>query len=769
MEPSSISESFHTARSSITGSSPESHSSHPSARSSSIASTIKADPQQERQADMSDNAPIPRSDDSVPQEQADGSENGSTPRSEHYESTPPANGSAPQQQAVTEAPNPAQLEDGSAKSTSTSDTAQACTVPTVHEQEIILCSIVEGKHVVDGPKFRKIKRTRKDKQKYEWRELEAVVTNKELALYTMSWIFWEKRKILHKINLASVTQLKLVNEQEYLIELTARASEKSGIKVSFRLRNTSQTRHWYRLLYSLVPQNSKPIFPTIADVEIPDLQIECRVPVADVTTSTYGWLKQMIVDSMIQDETTKEMYEKWHQQKELSLCWRYRDCLEWCVDERESIIGPRLIEGNNHLELRKTEHMPTTVTIGERELVEPEAIDGILTRLTNRRGQMIKSQKFSQRRFYFATHQQYLVNTSLNNKCRREEQMGSSLGMIDLCEVEAIKVWKPNTVYGSTAFQSNTSLSSSSSSTPIMANSTPAHRDELEPRLCWCCFASTPKAIRNLQKFDKQKRCFEMVLRNGLSIIYEAQSVDDRDVWVRRLQDLSLYWKTLNHRMIRDQIDKHKSAINRQDNSPRSKKTDQNNTGMENDASSQYDEEATDDNDVIYTSFWNYCIPSRCRYIMCAGALFYKNHARKPFKEDIFVLTRDGQLVMFNLVDRSKLSGRMLQSVYHGRKNTHDLTGSYVYTDNDNDTVVRRPARMYSDGLVTPRDNEDDACLFSLWIPLTHKFYSHKRKKMIITQKHTLKGKPWTFMARTKEDKNIWITAINAVLDRPNL
>jgi hypothetical protein len=125
--------------------------------------------------------------------------------------------------------------------------------------------------------------------------------------------------------------------------------------------------------------------------------------------------------------------------------------------------------------------------------------------------------------------------------------------------------------------------------------------------------------------------------------------------------------------------------------------------------------------------------------------------------------------VRFNSVERSKLSGRRLQSVYHGRKSTHDLTGSYVYTDTDNDTVVRRPARMYPDGLVTPKDNEDDACLFSLWIPLTHKFYSHKKKKLIITQKHTLKGKPWTFMARTKEDKQIWVTAINAVLDRPEL
>lgn len=192
MEPSSISDSFHTARSSVTGSSVESHSSHSSENSSSIASTIKPDVQQTRQVDMSANAPIPRSDGTVAQEQADMSTDASPPRPQDSELTPSANGSAPQQQAETEVENPAHLlnrsNDGGGDSTShiTSDTAQASTATVVYEQEIILCSIVEDKNIIDGPKFRKANRSRKDKQKFEWKEMEAVLTNKELSLYTMS-------------------------------------------------------------------------------------------------------------------------------------------------------------------------------------------------------------------------------------------------------------------------------------------------------------------------------------------------------------------------------------------------------------------------------------------------------------------------------------------------------------------------------------------------------------------------------------------------------
>lgn len=93
----------------------------------------------------------------------------------------------------------------------------------------------------------------------------------------------------------------------------------------------------------------------------------------------------------------------------------------------------------------------------------------------------------------------------------------------------------------------------------------------------------------------------------------QAQSVDDRDVWIQRLQDLSSYWKALNHKMIRDQLKKYKAAIVRPDKSPRSSKFGQN-ADIEDDFVSQYDEEAA--TDVVYTSLWNSCIPLRCRYIM---------------------------------------------------------------------------------------------------------------------------------------------------------
>jgi hypothetical protein len=335
------------------------------------------------------------------------------------------------------------------------------------------------------------------------------------------WILPEERKILLKIKLSSVTQIKLASALEYVIELTTRTSAGGGIRLSFRLRTTKKSRHWYMLLYSLIPHNSKPAYPTITRVTVPDLEIECNVHLEDAPTLTYGSLKQMVMNSMAQNDTTKEIYEKWHHNQDLNLCWRYHGRLDWCVDEDESVIGPRLIEGIHTLELRKTDNTTTNLNIGDEQISEPLPIEGVLTRLTNRRGHIIKNQKFSQRRFYFSTHQQYMVNLPLNKKCSRKLQISSSLGAIDLCEVELVRVWKSDSQYGSIAAQSATSMISSSSSAPIM-NPTEQIRRQHEPRLCWCCYSPTPKLLKSLQKLDKQRRCFEIILKNGLSIIYEV-------------------------------------------------------------------------------------------------------------------------------------------------------------------------------------------------------------------------------------------------------
>lgn len=160
MEPSSVSESFHTARSTITSSPSDSHS-HSSLHSSSVASTIKPDLRQQ-QSDMSRNLPSLQSE---------------VPVSQRQEAPEPRN----RVQFFGEA-------EGANDTTSqiTTDTAQPDVTPTVQQRDIVFCSIMESKHFTQGPKLQKANKTRKSAQKVEWKEMEVVFTSKELLFNTMS-------------------------------------------------------------------------------------------------------------------------------------------------------------------------------------------------------------------------------------------------------------------------------------------------------------------------------------------------------------------------------------------------------------------------------------------------------------------------------------------------------------------------------------------------------------------------------------------------------
>lgn len=160
MEPSSVNESFHTARSTIT-SSPSDSNSHSTLHSSSIASTIKPDLRQQ-QSDMSRNIPSPQSEE---------------PASSRREGLEPRN----RVQFFGEAE-----EANDTTSQITTDTAQPDVTSTVQERDIVFCAIIESKDFTHGPKLQKANKTRKSAQVVEWKEMEVVFTSNELLFNTMS-------------------------------------------------------------------------------------------------------------------------------------------------------------------------------------------------------------------------------------------------------------------------------------------------------------------------------------------------------------------------------------------------------------------------------------------------------------------------------------------------------------------------------------------------------------------------------------------------------
>lgn len=414
-----------------------------------------------------------------------------------------------------------------------------------------------------------------------------------------------------RIRLSAVTQFRLVSELEDVIEITARTAGNAGVNILMRPQTTEAVHKWYMLLYFQIPKRSKAVIPDITEIHVPDIDIEIRVPISAATSITYQELKEMVLLRMANDESVKTILSDWHQHQELYFCWRNADRLFWCTDENMQLLGPQAIEGIQKLELRKMNHMDTEVFLNDQQLSEPESIEGILLRLTNANGQMIRNQKFSQRRFYFATHQQYLmILPAAAKSLKREEHIEASLGFVDLCEVVQVKPWASIFTPGS-GFQSSASVWSTSSSTPIM-NQQRQQQTQRTPRLCWCCLPMSPRPRKNAIKQEKAKKCFEITMKDNLKIVYQTASIEERDTWIHHLQSLSQFWRAHKHQGVQLQVQLQKAQL-----------ATMGHPSHEFGKSLQSEEEVVvteiPDGKVVeqlLPKIWHCCIPLCCRFIM---------------------------------------------------------------------------------------------------------------------------------------------------------
>ncbi|KAI8340774.1 hypothetical protein BC941DRAFT_488717 [Chlamydoabsidia padenii] len=95
--------------------------------------------------------------------------------------------------------------------------------------------------------------------------------------------------------------------------------------------------------------------------------------------------------------------------RSLTLCQEWLEWIFWesSVDgstRSDKVICPQLIEKTHQLELRRIQHTPHSVILGENTtLREPYPCEGFLTKITDFEGRQIKAGSWVHRRFYFSS------------------------------------------------------------------------------------------------------------------------------------------------------------------------------------------------------------------------------------------------------------------------------------------------------------------------------------------------------------------------------
>lgn len=276
-----------------------------------------------------------------------------------------------------------------------------------------------------------------------------------------------------------------------------------------------------------------------------------------------------------------EVLSAWLSKERIGLAWKRYDRLEWVHGANEQrMYGSMAMQRTHELELRPKEHYPTEVRRKKEITKEPSPVEGFLIRLTSQKGNARRLGKMYFKRLYFVTHNQYMCymrppkalpppppEPSLKNAATapstEEILKGTPL-------IFAIKPYPDDNddgevdwlQYGSAETKERRDLEAFKESERQVNTMLGAEGFvNLEHVTCVQSFKRGDSHVDEGSDVDfhqevtdttrddgktrivDDRRTFELVMNNGLTIRLQAYNEATKKEWVQRLQELVRYWK----------------------------------------------------------------------------------------------------------------------------------------------------------------------------------------------------------------------------------
>ncbi|QRW06517.1 nuclear pore complex protein [Ceratobasidium sp. AG-Ba] len=585
-------------------------------------------------------------------------------------------------------------------------------------------------------------------------------------------------------------------------------------KVKSRTRALDWTWNLWRYLGGELPET--------IDIHCPALGTRVRVdiPNLDRGTSSDSWkrfTRSYLIeacgsslrglpdwDAMMESPVLRgsKLELAWRKESKLDWVWLEHDEqgkeLDWQVLFGLALRQPRL---PSQLEIRLGLHAPTHVALTDGTVLgkcllvcldlkltcytdEPPAVEGYLHR--------IKPKTLVKTNVYITSHDGYLFTLRYANaepptppsliqepldaaghKLARERELrrGRSMildadGYIDLRSILAIR----------RAVEINPTVGPIDINT-ARANPLPHNVTEEEEESCeWVDQADASDnedegGEEFLSRSDdkmrlKMKRSFELVMRSGRVIRFEAYSRRTSLEWITRLRELVKYW-TRRHRVdARDEMELVFATQGRARFTIPKLGKEEAPEGYFPDGASPY-----------LAKFWNWCVIDGCRAIVKSGRLYTKKGIRKDFKHLFHVLI-GGHLILFHITPNV--------TSYHHHSRTINLADAYVYSGQIAMRSLPRAAgvdsrqripRRYQDGLESddrqvPFSEEDTT--FIIWYR-PHSI--HKPTDPLLPPETASKYEPAVAplggkhnllicKARSRLERDAWVWALNIEIER---
>lgn len=413
------------------------------------------------------------------------------------------------------------------------------------------------------------------------------------------------KKIAHRINLVPyVTRVNFFSTLDKTIVIWE--PTKRGTRIfTFRPRSSDSAIEWFNFLNFMLGWKSPgglkisiPDLDVMLEIDNPMKHTEMSYHTNEIDSLVEGDQQRKLPDDnlvgiiigkalgSLKSSEFQNLLSEWQRGDErLGLAWRQYDRLDWVhgINE-ERMCGSLAMQQTHELEIRTKVHYPTFVTRtdGGRHdhLQEPAPVEGFLVRQTSQSGRNSLLGRNFFKRLYFSTHNHLLcfstpgkaippkskeLNEALDQGSQDAKTLARKIPLIYTVNPYPLKD-------GKIAWMSESNL------TKRKEHDQRAYEEsqrslhlilEAEGYINMCHInkvrkykpkkAEIPEDAAETQDEDSQtddenddisagirhdiQRSFELHLLNGLIIRLQAYDKEARKEWVRRLRELSCYWK----------------------------------------------------------------------------------------------------------------------------------------------------------------------------------------------------------------------------------
>ncbi|CAB16196.1 Spore wall assembly protein [Schizosaccharomyces pombe] len=463
----------------------------------------------------------------------------------------------------------------------------------------------------------------------------------------------------------------------------------------------------------------------------------------------------------------------WSKSHTLGLCWRMYDRLEW-INSFSSLkyVGLLAAKDLYQLELRPKLHYPNHVTFRDgSKMDEPTPVEGYLIRLTSSTGRKTRYGRMFHKELYFAIFNNFLFAIQPDSVLPLS-MLSKSLNLDDklpfLSNNENDKYvyeFDPFKIANCRASGLNETIDSSVRESFLLLLQAERKR-ELDMLTIADSFLDLSRVESVCPVEDVEERnIFEITMTNGMKLVFQSYCERTRNLWINKITEVASYWKQRLFLDLQEYHDVRETNIN-----------------------ILHIEQSIEPDVACYLNHWevagcvastliyHYCSMLGCRVIRMQGTLFKKKDA---LFEKCFAILIPGQLVFFQDATRTKF-GKLCTKTHYRKRYSISLKNAFIYTGlstmdefargpNDPQPHISRLPRCYEDGWQS--FDRDDMLSFVIWssggvdydlrphhsVPDTA--YGMAKDKLS-------KPKRFMFLARTRQERDVWAKRISKEINR---